>query len=109
MGVNTEMEIQAYTDRDMRHPGVFDSLDSLSRAKVPLGWDRDRMRSERMSLALEYRIFGSFSMARSTMSLRAGGTAGFSSRGGVGVSERCMSAVATVVSPMKGTVPVSIS
>ena len=66
-------------------------------------------RSRANSAADWYLSAGSLAIALSTIWLSAYGMPGTSSDGSRGTSFTCLSATVTALSPLKGTVPVSIS
>ena len=72
-----------------------------------------RARSASISRAVWYRSAGSFASARSTTESSSCGTSpspgGRLVDGGAGTEFRCFMAISSAVSPVKGTVPVSIS
>ena len=62
-----------------------------------------------MSRALLYRCSGSFAIARRTIASSSCGMSGRCLEGASGTAERCCIATSSGVSPVKGTLPVSIS
>ena len=72
-------------------------------------WARAASRPCAKSSADCQRCAGSLASAAITTASRAGCTSGRSCDSGVGCSERCLSAIATALSPSKGSRPASIS